>query len=126
MGAWFGAGWAIRLRSATLYRVIAVMLAATGSPLIGPEFPLIGPEFVAISPLAAAFGLTPAETRVLASLFAGRTLAETAATFGITRPTAKTENPPRTRLPEDRGHAPGRPDASVDGADLPDGIEHVM
>jgi len=40
--------------------------------------------------VAAAFGLTLAETRVLASLFAGRTLAETAATLGITRPTAKT------------------------------------
>ncbi len=26
LGAWFGAGWAIRLRSQTLYRVIAVML----------------------------------------------------------------------------------------------------
>jgi DNA-binding CsgD family transcriptional regulator len=33
---------------------------------------------------------TPAETKVLASLFAGRTLAETATTLGITRPTAKT------------------------------------
>jgi DNA-binding CsgD family transcriptional regulator/PAS domain-containing protein len=40
--------------------------------------------------LAAAFGLTPAETRLLASLFGGLTLAETAATLGITRPTAKT------------------------------------
>jgi DNA-binding CsgD family transcriptional regulator/PAS domain-containing protein len=40
--------------------------------------------------VAAAFGLTPAESRVLASLFAGRTLAETAATLCITRPTAKT------------------------------------
>jgi DNA-binding CsgD family transcriptional regulator len=40
--------------------------------------------------LAAAFGLTPPETRVLASLFGGRTLNETAATLGITRPTAKT------------------------------------
>jgi DNA-binding CsgD family transcriptional regulator len=40
--------------------------------------------------LAAAFGLTPAETKVLASLFTGRTLIETAATLGITRPTAKT------------------------------------
>jgi DNA-binding CsgD family transcriptional regulator len=39
--------------------------------------------------LAAAFGLTPAETKVLTSLFAGRTLAETATTLGITRPTAK-------------------------------------
>ena len=27
LGAWFGAGWATRLRSQTLYRVIAVMLA---------------------------------------------------------------------------------------------------
>jgi DNA-binding CsgD family transcriptional regulator/PAS domain-containing protein len=40
--------------------------------------------------VAAAFGLTPAETKVLANLFAGRTLIETAATLGITRPTAKT------------------------------------
>ena len=40
--------------------------------------------------IAAAFGLTPAETRLLASLFAGRTLTETAATLSITRPTAKT------------------------------------
>jgi DNA-binding CsgD family transcriptional regulator len=40
--------------------------------------------------VAAAFGLTPAETKVLASLFAGRTLIETATTLGITRPTAKT------------------------------------
>jgi len=40
--------------------------------------------------VAAAFGLTPAETRLLASLFAGRTLAETAATLGIAGTTAKT------------------------------------
>jgi DNA-binding CsgD family transcriptional regulator len=40
--------------------------------------------------VAAAFGLTLAETKVLASLLAGRTLNETAATLGITRPTAKT------------------------------------
>jgi DNA-binding CsgD family transcriptional regulator len=40
--------------------------------------------------MAAAFGLTSAETKVLASLFAGRTLTETAATLSITRPTAKT------------------------------------
>jgi DNA-binding CsgD family transcriptional regulator len=40
--------------------------------------------------LAVAFGLTAAETKVLASLFAGRTLAETADTLRITRPTAKT------------------------------------
>ena len=47
LGAWFGAGWAIRLRSESLYRVIAVLLvmiavvlllghnAAAGAPLFG-------------------------------------------------------------------------------------------
>jgi DNA-binding CsgD family transcriptional regulator/PAS domain-containing protein len=39
---------------------------------------------------AATFGLTQAETRVLASLFAGHTLAETAANLGIAGTTAKT------------------------------------
>jgi DNA-binding CsgD family transcriptional regulator/PAS domain-containing protein len=37
---------------------------------------------------AAAFGLTPAETRVLKGLLAGRTLAETATALGIARSTA--------------------------------------
>jgi hypothetical protein len=40
--------------------------------------------------MAAAFGLMPAEPRLLASLFAGRTLIETAGTLGITWPPAKT------------------------------------
>jgi DNA-binding CsgD family transcriptional regulator/PAS domain-containing protein len=39
---------------------------------------------------AEAFGLTPAETRVLASLLAGRTLAETAVALDIAPSTAKT------------------------------------
>jgi DNA-binding CsgD family transcriptional regulator len=39
---------------------------------------------------AAAFDLTPAETRVLASLLAGRTLAETAVALDIAPSTAKT------------------------------------
>jgi DNA-binding CsgD family transcriptional regulator/PAS domain-containing protein len=39
--------------------------------------------------VAAAFGLTPAETRVLASLLAGLPLAEAATALGITRDTAK-------------------------------------
>ena len=38
---------------------------------------------------AAAFGLMPAETRVLASLLGGRTLTTTAATLGIAATTAK-------------------------------------
>ena len=40
--------------------------------------------------VAAAFGLTPAETKVLVSLFVGRTLNETAATLGVTKRTAQT------------------------------------
>jgi DNA-binding CsgD family transcriptional regulator/PAS domain-containing protein len=40
--------------------------------------------------MATAFGLTPAETRVLASLLAGRTLAETASALDIAATTAKT------------------------------------
>jgi DNA-binding CsgD family transcriptional regulator len=39
---------------------------------------------------AAAFGLTPAETRVLKSLLSGCTLAEAATALGITRSTANT------------------------------------
>ncbi len=34
LGAWFGAGWATRLRSETLYRVIAVMLVAIAGVLL--------------------------------------------------------------------------------------------
>ncbi|MEJ8574087.1 helix-turn-helix transcriptional regulator [Microbaculum marinum] len=40
--------------------------------------------------MAAAFRLTPAETRVLAGLFAGRTLSEAARVLGIAPSTAKT------------------------------------
>lgn len=40
--------------------------------------------------IAAAFGLTPAETRVLASLLAGRTLGQTAEALGVAQTTAKT------------------------------------
>jgi DNA-binding CsgD family transcriptional regulator len=64
--------------------------------------------------VAAAFGLTPAEIRLLANLFSGRTLTETAATLAITRPTTKPHL-----------DALGRADASVDGVDLPDGIGPV-
>lgn len=34
LGAWFGAGWATRLRSETLYRVIAVLLAVIAAVLV--------------------------------------------------------------------------------------------
>src|SRR6195952_3017265 len=34
LGAWFGAGWATRLKSQTLYRVIAIMLALIAVVLV--------------------------------------------------------------------------------------------
>lgn len=34
LGAWFGAGWATRMRSETLYRVIAVMLELIAAVLL--------------------------------------------------------------------------------------------
>ena len=40
--------------------------------------------------MAAAYGLTPAETRLLESLLAGRNFAETATSLGIALTTAKT------------------------------------
>jgi DNA-binding CsgD family transcriptional regulator/PAS domain-containing protein len=47
-------------------------------------------EQAAADLIAAAYGLTPAETRVLTSLLVGRTLAETAAALGVAPTTAKT------------------------------------
>jgi DNA-binding CsgD family transcriptional regulator len=61
-----------------LQRIAAVFIGALPDPREGADT------------VAAAFALTPAETRVLASLFAGRTLSETAATLRIARTTAKT------------------------------------
>ena len=45
LGAWFGAGWATRLKSASLYKVIAVLLVLIASLL------LVGHEAVANHPL---------------------------------------------------------------------------
>jgi DNA-binding CsgD family transcriptional regulator len=47
-------------------------------------------EAEAAEAMASAYGLTPAETRLLESLLAGHTLAETATTLGIAMTTAKT------------------------------------
>src|SRR5262249_32642551 len=90
---------------------LAIVLTAPGEPpVVAHVLPLTGSElrtrlepaavaavFIGAAPdeqhaahtVAAAFGLTPAETRVLASLLAGRTLAETAADLGIAPSTAK-------------------------------------
>jgi DNA-binding CsgD family transcriptional regulator len=92
-------GLAIRLSGPDVPPILAHVLPLTGSEFRTRLQPsAVAAVFIGAPPdaqdgadaLAAAFGLTPAETRLLASLFAGRTLAEAATTLGITRPTAKT------------------------------------
>jgi DNA-binding CsgD family transcriptional regulator/PAS domain-containing protein len=92
-------GLAIRLTERDVPPVFAHVLPLTGSDFRTRLQPAaVAAVFIEAPPdaqdgadaLAAAFGLTPAETKVLAGLFAGRTLVETAATLGIARPTAKT------------------------------------
>lgn len=62
-GAWFGAGWATRLKSSTLYRVIAVMLVGIALVLLFAHHPnsvghplLIGWAQV-VAGVAAGFGI---------------------------------------------------------------------
>jgi DNA-binding CsgD family transcriptional regulator/PAS domain-containing protein len=92
-------GLAIRLTEPDVPPIFAHVLPLTGSDFRTRLRPAaVAAVFIGAPPdaqegadaLAAAFALTPAETKVLASLFAGRSLAETATTLGITRPTAKT------------------------------------
>jgi DNA-binding CsgD family transcriptional regulator/PAS domain-containing protein len=93
------AGLAIRLTEPDVPPVFAHVLPLTGSDFRTRLQPAaVAAVFIGAPPdaqdgadaLGSAFGLTPAETRVLASLFAGHTLAETADTLRIARPTAKT------------------------------------
>jgi DNA-binding CsgD family transcriptional regulator len=92
-------GLAIRLTPPDVPPFLAHVLPLTGSDFRTQLQPTaVAAVFIGAPPdaqdgadgVAAAFGLTPAETKVLASLFGGRTLNETAVTLGITRPTAKT------------------------------------
>jgi DNA-binding CsgD family transcriptional regulator/PAS domain-containing protein len=91
-------GLAIRLTEVGDAPIFAHVLPLTGSDLRTRLQPAaVAAVFIGVSPAsqdaaaaaAAAFHLTPAETRVLASLLGGRTLAETAATLGIAPTTAK-------------------------------------
>jgi DNA-binding CsgD family transcriptional regulator len=92
-------GLAIRLTEPDVPPIFAHVLPLTGSDFRTRLQPAaVAAVFIGATPdaqdgadaVAAAFGLTPAETRLLAGLFGGRTLIETAATLGITRPTANT------------------------------------
>jgi DNA-binding CsgD family transcriptional regulator/PAS domain-containing protein len=92
-------GLAIRLTEPDVPPIFGHVLPLTGSDFRTRLQPAaVAAVFIGAPPdaqdgadtVAAAFGLTPGETRLLASLFAGHTLNETAATLGITRRTAKT------------------------------------
>jgi DNA-binding CsgD family transcriptional regulator/PAS domain-containing protein len=92
-------GLAIRLTEPDAPPIFAHILPLTGSDFRTRLQPAaVAAVFIGAPPdaqdgadaMAAAFGLTSAETRVLASLFAGRTLAGTATTLGIAGTTAKT------------------------------------
>jgi DNA-binding CsgD family transcriptional regulator/PAS domain-containing protein len=92
-------GLAIRLTEPDVPPIFAHVLPLTGSDFRTRLQPAaVAAVFIGAPPdaqegadaVAAAFGLTPAETKVVFSLFAGRTLNEAAAALGITRPTAKT------------------------------------
>ncbi|MPZ58097.1 MAG: PAS domain-containing protein [Rhizobiales bacterium] len=92
-------GLAIRLTDGAMPPVFAHVMPLTGSDLRTRLKPSAAAAvFISATPdeqdaaaaTALAFGLTPAETRVLASLLAGRTLAETAAALDIAASTAKT------------------------------------
>lgn len=91
-------GLAVRLTDAGETPIFAHVLPLTGSDLRTRLQPAaIAAVFIGVSPdnqgtaaaAAAAFGLTPAETRVLASLVGGHSLVKAAAKLGIAPTTAK-------------------------------------
>ncbi len=92
-------GLAIRLSEPDEPAIFAHVLPLTGGDLrTGLEPAAAAAVFIgaeqdeeeAAQAMAAAFGLTPAETRLLESLLAGHTLAETAMARGVAITTAKT------------------------------------
>lgn len=71
LGAWFGAGWATRLTSRTLYRVIAVMLVAIAAVL------LLGHDTAAQGPLLSG------ATQIVVGVLAGSVIGIVAALLGV-------------------------------------------
>jgi DNA-binding CsgD family transcriptional regulator len=93
-------GLAIRLTDPDVPPIFAHVLPMTGSELRTRLQPSAAAAiFIGALPdeegaadiMTAAFGLTPAEKRVLTGLLAGRTLAETAAALGVAATTAKSQ-----------------------------------
>ncbi len=71
IGAWFGAGWATRLRSETLYKVIAVLLVAIAIVL------LVGHDAPASQPLLTG------TAQIVAGVAAGLVIGIVAALLGV-------------------------------------------
>ena len=93
-------GLAARLTERDVPPIFAHVLPMTGSELRTRLQPTAAAAiFIGAPPdeddaadlMTAAFGLTPAEKRVLAGLLAGRTLAETAAALNVAQATAKSQ-----------------------------------
>lgn len=57
LGAWFGAGWATRLQSVTLYRVIALLLVGIGALLLFGHDPRAGEQVLASGHLLRIAGV---------------------------------------------------------------------
>ncbi|MDR3421345.1 MAG: TSUP family transporter, partial [Xanthobacteraceae bacterium] len=71
LGAWFGAGWATRLRSQTLYRVIALLLAAIAAALV------FGHN------VAGSAAILAGATQAVAGVIAGFVIGVVAALLGV-------------------------------------------
>ena len=72
LGAWFGAGWATRLKSATLYRVIAVLLVGIAAVLVFGH-----------DPVAAQQPLLVGAAQVAAGIVAGFVIGVVASLLGV-------------------------------------------
>jgi uncharacterized membrane protein YfcA len=70
-GAWLGASWATRMRSATLYRVLAVLLVLIAAALAWNHFGTVGA--LSLSPVA----------RTIAGVAAGAVIGVVAALMGV-------------------------------------------
>lgn len=71
VGAWLGAGWATRMHSRTLYRVLAILLVLTAIALAASHIDTLG-----------SVALPPA-TRVIAAVVAGIGIGVVAALMGV-------------------------------------------
>jgi uncharacterized membrane protein YfcA len=72
LGAWFGAGWAIRLKSETLYKVIAVLLVLIAALLV-----------VGHDPAGGGQAIVTGRAQIVAGVLAGFVIGVVAALLGV-------------------------------------------